>query len=182
MQRYAWSGLNKQQVGAFAEYFVKMELTMHGFQVYGTEVDDRGIDFVARYEDGPFLEVQVKSLRNTGYIFMEKENFKLRESLYLALALLREGQPPDLYLIPSSVWTEKRELFVSHDYDQGQKSKPEWGLNLSSKNLPLLDLYRFESAVAEICKPVSSVLAGRSPRNANISAIGQGCGDAGRNA
>jgi hypothetical protein len=41
MQRYKWSHLNKQQVGAYTEYFVKMELTMFGFQVYSTEVDDR---------------------------------------------------------------------------------------------------------------------------------------------
>ena len=48
MPRYKWSILNNQQVEAYTEYFVKMELTMHGFQVYSTEVDDRGIDFVVR--------------------------------------------------------------------------------------------------------------------------------------
>jgi hypothetical protein len=42
MERYRWSRLNKQQVGASAEYFVKMKLTLYGFQVYKTEVDDRG--------------------------------------------------------------------------------------------------------------------------------------------
>ncbi len=73
MQRYNWSRLNRQQVGAYTEYFVKMELTMYGFQVYSTEVDDRGIDFVARYEEGPFIEVQVKSLRSAGYVFMQKD-------------------------------------------------------------------------------------------------------------
>jgi hypothetical protein len=40
LQRYEWNQLNKQQVGAYTEYFVKMELTMYGFQVYRTEVDD----------------------------------------------------------------------------------------------------------------------------------------------
>ena len=50
MQRYDWDRLNKQQVGAYAEYFVKMELTMYGFQVYATEIDDRGIDFIAHFE------------------------------------------------------------------------------------------------------------------------------------
>src|ERR1039458_3570476 len=104
MQKYAWNGLNKQQVGTFAEYFVKMELTMYGLQVYGTEVDDRGIDFVARYKDGEFLEIQVKSARDKagdfGYVFMQKEKFKLHQNLYLALALLSEEQPPVLYLIP----------------------------------------------------------------------------------
>jgi hypothetical protein len=59
MNLYQWSTLNKQQVGAYCEYFVKMEMTMHGFQVYTTEVDDRGIDFVCRHGKGPFIEIQV---------------------------------------------------------------------------------------------------------------------------
>jgi outer membrane protein assembly factor BamE (lipoprotein component of BamABCDE complex) len=35
MQRYIWSKLNNQQVGKFAEYFVKMELAMYEFQIFG---------------------------------------------------------------------------------------------------------------------------------------------------
>ena len=77
INRYLWSHLNTQQVGTYAEYFVKMELTMFGFQVYSTEVDDRGIDFVARKGNGPFMEVQVKSLRQFGYVFMHKSKFEL---------------------------------------------------------------------------------------------------------
>lgn len=149
MPRYVWSALSKQQVGAFAEYFVKMELTMYGFQVYGTEVDDRGIDFVARYEQGPFIEVQVKSLRDKGYVFMQKEKFVLREHLLLALALLVDGQAPDLYLIPSVVWKEGNAIFVSHDYEK-KKSRPEWGLNISKKNMALLEPYRFEQIIEQI--------------------------------
>jgi hypothetical protein len=57
MERYQWSRLNKQQVGAFAVYFVKMELTLYGFQVYTTAVDDREIDFVTRHGDGPFIQI-----------------------------------------------------------------------------------------------------------------------------
>ena len=149
MQRYTWSRLNKQQVGAYTEYFVKMELTMYGFQVYGTEVDDRGIDFVARHDRGPFIEVQVKSLRPIGYVFMQKDKFTLREHLYLALGLLFEGQPPELYLIPSAVWKEGSAIFVSRDYE-GLKSKPEWGLNISKKNLALLEPYCFATTIETI--------------------------------
>jgi hypothetical protein len=127
------------------------ELTMCGFQVYTTEVDDRGIDFVARYEQGPFIEVQVKSLRSTGYVFMQKDKFMLRKSLYLALGLLFEGQPPELYLIPSLVWEKPDAVFVSRDY-VGLKSKPEWGLNLSKKHLSMLDPYRFEQTVNSLCQ------------------------------
>ncbi len=146
MPRYQWSRLNNQQVGAFTEYFVKMELTMHGFQVYSTEVDDRGVDFVVRYGRGPFVQVQVKSLRGTGYVFMEKTKFDLHEHVYLALGLLRENEPPELFLIPSTVWREPDSVFVGRNYE-GLKSRPEWGLNLSKKNAPRLTPYAFLSTV-----------------------------------
>ena len=143
MAQHIWSALSSQQVGAYAEYFVKMELTMYGFQVYTSEVDDRGIDFVARLGTGPFIEVQVKSVRNMNYVYMAKDKSELRESLFLALAILLEGQPPDLYLIPSIVWTTPDGFFVSRDYEGGT-SKPDWGLNISKKNMPRLEPYRFD--------------------------------------
>ena len=127
-----------QQVGAYAEYFVKVELTMYGFQVYSAEIDDRGIDFVARHGSGPYVEVQVKSLRGTGYLFMRKTHFALSDNLYFALGLSSDGKQPDLFLIPSRVWETPNGLFVSRDYGQeGQTSEPEWGLNLSRKNMAL---------------------------------------------
>jgi len=151
MSRYQWKTLNKIQVGTYAEYFVKMELTMHGFQVYTTEVDDRGIDFVARAAGGPFVEVQVKSSRGTGYIFMEKTKFLLSPTLHLALVLFTDGLEPVLYMVPSTVWSEPNNIFVSRDYDkEGQKSKPEWGINLSRKNLTALEPYRFEKTLASL--------------------------------
>jgi hypothetical protein len=155
MQRYIWSRLNKQQVGAYTEYFVKMELTMYGFQVYSTEVDDRGIDFVARHGRGPFIEVQVKSLRASGYVFMHKSKFSLKEHLYLALGLLSEGKPPELFLIPSFVWETPNVAFVSRDYGERLKSKPEWGLNISPRNRPVLEPYRFENSVGQLMQQAS---------------------------
>jgi len=152
MPRFQWRALNKQQVGAFAEYYVKMEFTMYGFQVYGTEVDDRGIDFVARYDSGPFIEIQVKALRQSGYVFMRKDKFHLREELYLALALLTDGFEPTLYLIPSLTWTRDNGVFVSRDYED-KKSKPEWGINVSAKNRSALETYRFEHAIQCLVRP-----------------------------
>ncbi|RZB34120.1 MAG: hypothetical protein SRB2_03513 [Desulfobacteraceae bacterium Eth-SRB2] len=149
MEKYNWEPLNRQQVGAFAEYFVKMELTMYGFQVYTTEVDDRGIDFVTKYENGPYLEIQVKSIRSKGYVFMQKEKFALNENLYLALAILNQGETPDLYLIPSTAWKKHDAIFVDRNYEN-LKSKPEWGNNLSMKNMPLLEGYRFENTVSAL--------------------------------
>ncbi len=149
MARYQWKSLNTQQAGAFAEYFVKMELAMYGFEVYSTEVDDRGIDFVARHGRGPFIEVQVKSLRDYGYVFMQKTKFDLRANVYLALALLFENEPPRLFLIPATTWHSPNEVFVDRTYD-GLKSKPEWGLNVSRKNMSSLEVFSYERALEEL--------------------------------
>lgn len=136
-------------MGAFAEYFVKVELTLYGFQVYTTEVDDRGIDFVTRYGDGPFIQIQVKSLRSPGYAFMQKVKFVPSESLYLALGLLFESKAPVLYLIPSTMWSSPGGIFADRNYE-GRASDPEWGLNISMRNMASLVPYLFETTVESL--------------------------------
>ncbi len=148
---HSFGHLNRQQVGTYAEYFVKMQLTLHGFQVYTSEVDDRGIDFVARYQHLPFIEVQVKASRTANYIFMQKSKFDLHEDLYLALVLLRTGQDPDIYYIPAIRWRQTDEIFVSRDYE-GLKSKPEWGLYISEKNILALNHFRIENLMKNTIK------------------------------
>ena len=77
MKKYEWSRLNHLQIGRYAEYYVKMEFTLAGFDVYGTEVDDKGIDFVIRKDSNNYYDIQVKSVRGLNYIFFLKEKFKL---------------------------------------------------------------------------------------------------------
>lgn len=148
LERYNWSRLTPLQVGRYAEYLVKMEFTLWGFDVYTSEVDDKGIDFVIRRDQGRYYEIQVKSLRGLGYIFLTKDKFPLRENLLAAIVLFANNEAPSIYLIPSSVWLEPNALFVSRDYNkEGQKSKPEWGLNISQRNLPLLTSYVFDRMI-----------------------------------
>ena len=153
MSRYIWSKLNNLQVGTFVEYYVKMEFAMYGFQVYTSEVDDRGLAFVARFNKSSFLSIQVKSLRkDTGYVFMTKNNFEPDPNLYLALGLLSEGNTPKLYLIPSTVWLEPNAVFVDRAYGEGYKSSPEWGVNISKKNMSLLEPYLFDEVIKSLIK------------------------------
>lgn len=123
-----------------------MEFTRHGLGVYSSEVDDRGIDFVLRTDGGRYYDVQVKSSRSLNYIFFAKSKFELRENLYAVVALFFDGELPQLYLIPSTAWHNTDALLVTHDYEGG-KSKPEWGLNLSHKNLGLLARFHFGDVV-----------------------------------
>lgn len=50
------SELNGLQLGRYGEYFAKMELASYGFDVYTSEVDDHGIDFVVRINKESFLK------------------------------------------------------------------------------------------------------------------------------
>ena len=65
---YNWKKLNSLQLGKYAEYYVKMEFTLYGFDVYTAEVDDKGIDFVIRRNE-KYYDLQVKSVRENNYIF-----------------------------------------------------------------------------------------------------------------
>jgi hypothetical protein len=147
MEKYQWSRLNNLQVGKYSEYFVKMELTLHGFDVYQSEIDDKGIDFLIRRGHDTYYDIQVKSVRGFNYIFFRKDYFQLRSNLFAAVVVLDEQQPPKLFFIPSTVWQKPNALFVSRDYQPPAKSKPEWGINLSARNHLLLEPYNFEKVV-----------------------------------
>ncbi len=157
MERHVWSRLNPLQLGRYAEYLVKMEFALYGFDVYTAEVDDKGIDFVIRKEhmqengriESRYYDVQVKSVRKMNYVFFPKDKFALRDNLMAAIGLFADGEAPQLYLIPATVWQQPNDLFVDRNYE-GSKSKPEWGLNLSRKNLALLEPYLFERTIGQL--------------------------------
>lgn len=149
MDRYNWDNLNKLQLGKYAEYFVKMEFTLFEFEVYVSEVDDRGIDFVVRKNEENYYDIQVKSARELNYIFFPKDKFSLRRNLFASIVLFFEGKPPQLYLVPSKAWLKPDDLLVSHDYED-KNTKPEWGLNLSQQNLPLLSRFSFDDVIQKL--------------------------------
>jgi hypothetical protein len=43
-------------------------------------------------------------------------------------------------------------VFVSRDYGEGLKRKPEWGLNVSARNMAALEQYRFEVSVGQLLR------------------------------
>lgn len=155
-----FDNLNNIQIGKIGEYWVKLNLTLYGVDVYTTEVDDKGIDFILRVNASQYIDIQVKTIRKakTGYVFVTKECWKdgLRDNLYLALVILENYKEPSTYLIPSTAWNNPTDLLRDRNYDSlSQKSKPEWGINLSMKNDYLLDQYSWEIRVDDFRKPAS---------------------------
>ena len=152
---HRWSRLNRLQLGKYAEYFAKMEFLLHGCDVYATEVDDHGIDFVVRTRAGRHYDVQVKSYRLAGrgtpYVFLQKSKFPISPQSLLALVQFVDGEPAKLFLVPSAIDGARNPLLESRDYGEGKKSAPEWGLTLSKKKLAgLAELCGFSAAVSRL--------------------------------
>ena len=142
---FRFDDLNHLQIGRIDEYWVKIWLTLSGFETYYNDVDDKGIDFILRLNNDKHVDIQVKTIRmNTGYVYVSKDcwNNELRGNLYLALVILENFNMPQIYFIPSTAWNTPNELLKDRDYKkEGQKSKPEWGINVSKKNMEHLNQY-----------------------------------------
>lgn len=154
--RHDWARLNRLQLGKYAEYLVKMEFLLWGCEVFTSEVDDRGIDFVIRTAQGRHFDVQVKSFRlgmgkNTPYVCIRKDKFRINRSLLLVLVQFEVGEAPVIWMIPSLVKGGANPLLESRDYGEGRKSLPEWGLTLSRKKLAqLAECCSFEAALRSL--------------------------------
>ena len=158
-----YNNIHHLQVGRIGEYWIKLMLTMQGFDTYYSDVDNKAIDFIVRLDNSKHIDIQVKTirLRSSSYVFITKGNDDhkswsnldiKRENLYLALVILTENSYPDAYLIPATAWIDPVGMFSNKNYqDRGLKSKDEWGLSISKKKLLLLDPYKLSLQI-EIIK------------------------------
>ena len=152
MRVMKWSELTHFQLGKYAEYFVKMEFIKAGFDVYTTEIDNKGIDFVVKSND-KYFDIQVKSVRDKNYVYMKKKYFSPRKNLLLALVLFEDEKSPVLLLIPSLEWKNKTHSFLVDRNYEGKKSEPEWGININNSNIEKIkSLYAFDKQIKLLLK------------------------------
>lgn len=153
-EKTRYNDLSKLSIGRIGEYLTKLVLTLHNLDVYTSEVDDKGLDFVVRTLKGNYFDIQVKSARlsTNKYVFIKKAGIwgkdSLRDNLYLSLVLFKENETPELFLIPSTAWKKESDLLRPRNGEAG--NKPEWGINLSLKNLHLLEEFNYEKQVLKI--------------------------------
>ena len=145
-----WSRLTPLQMGQYAEYYAKMEFASYGLDVYTSEVDDHGVDFVVKDKSGTFYEIQVKSMLKTSYVFIAKDKAVVDERHLVSLLCFKDGELPDFYVFPMTVWKNPNEVFK----DRANYDKPEWGINYSKKNAHLLDPYRAERILPKLAESV----------------------------
>lgn len=147
--RFRWSKLSHLQVGRYAEHLTTMRFLEAGFQVYTSEVDDRGIDHLVRYAPGRCLEIQVKAVRNRNLTFFEKKHLgksqeeielRLKSGYCVAFLLFEEGVEPDLYLIPGYDFLNPNDLL--REYPADKSVGPNFAISPTKKAQPILDRYR----------------------------------------
>lgn len=144
MPNLKWSVLSNLQLGRYGEYFAMMDFASYGYQVFTSEVDDHGIDFIARKPGCDFLEIQVKSLRikKSSYTFVREKHFDIsKDNLFIYLLLFVENEYPSAYLIPASIFRNSESSVFSY---KSHYKVPEYGINVSQKSMPLLDAYKFD--------------------------------------
>ena len=149
MQNMDWDKLNNYQMGWTAKNYVVEKFTSFGCDIKEPFLDTRYFDFTLRMPAGHLYQVKVSSVRGLNYIFFEKNKFKIKLSHMAVIAIYAQYELPKLYLVPFIVWLEPNSLFVSRDY-VGLKSKPEWGISLSEKNLPILEKYNFDEFIDKL--------------------------------
>lgn len=111
------------------------------------------MDFIVKTKKGRFIEVQVKSLRETNngnytFIYKTKMDIDDQDRIVCFIYFINE-KFPDVYLIPATAWKNPNKVFVDRDYPD-KKSKPEWGICYSKKNRSLLDEYKIENYIQKI--------------------------------
>ncbi len=138
-------GMSHLQLGKIAEYYAKLEFLSYGFEVYAPEVDDHGVDFIARNSaTGELFEVQVKSVFRSRYAYIPKSKIVLDKYHLVCFLRFEEGKEPEIFVIPAEAWKTPNAALVSRDYAAKQKSKPEWGIQYSVKNADLLEKFKSE--------------------------------------
>jgi len=127
---------------------MQAEFIKNGFDVFSTEVDDKGIDLVVKNEHGEYFDIQVKTSNQT-YVFMRKEVFKPRTNLYVALLILDKKDNQFFILIPSLDFeNEPPPTFLKDKDYEGKKSEPEYGISTSDKHLSeIIERYLFSKII-----------------------------------
>lgn len=146
--RYEWSKLNKIQKGSFGEHFAKMEFAMYGFLVFSAEVDDRGIDFVARRDDGLHFDVQVKTITERNYTYISQSKFS--EDLVICLVVLKEQFQPNLFLFRGSDWNCDTSGLLKPMKKYPSQKEAEYGINITKERVPLLQEFTFDKRVLSL--------------------------------
>jgi hypothetical protein len=135
-----WENLNHLELNRYAKEIATERLTSHGYKI-----NNKNNDLLCKAPNDIEKIIQVRSIRSsTNYVLLPKSRFDVnQENLFLLLLIFSKGEGPELYLIPSNVFKKPNDLFKDRDHYE----IPEYGMNVSRRNMHLLKPFLFEKMV-----------------------------------
>ena len=122
-----------------------MAFTLEGFEVYRTEYDDRGIDFVIRNEERKYFSVQVKAVGESANPFVYADKFETTSDFLFCAVHLVEGKTPEIFLARGTDWNEEKEFL--HFNPGGGKAGAYFEMRFAEKYAKSSERHRFENYV-----------------------------------
>lgn len=124
------------------------EIVKEKFKEYGAKIIEKDRIFSIKTKEGKGIKVLVKSIRRpTEYVLILKKHMDARQdNFYIALVIFTGDNIPELFLIPAIAFLEPNDLLR----DRPKYKEPEFGMNVSNKNMPLLNIYKFTNCFNKI--------------------------------
>jgi hypothetical protein len=141
-----WSRLGGTELIEFGKEIVAMRLERIGCRVR-RPANPRDGRLEVTAADGRPLEVFVSTQRVGGYAFWSKRRLQPARHRFAALVLLSDEPEPGVYLVPSVDWLEPAPPLTDRDY-VGQKSPPEYGIEIGRSRLASLRRYAWTEQAA----------------------------------
>jgi hypothetical protein len=137
-----WTQLGRQELIALGRTLVTARLEGLGCTVKAPS-SRIGSKLDVQTPSGRSIEVFVSTQRVGGYVFWTKRRFQPASERFAAIVLLRDGEDPDLYVVPSTEWLTASPPLTDRP-NIGKKSEPEYGISLARSSLPALERYRWD--------------------------------------
>ena len=149
MLKTTYKHLNKIQKGSLGVAFSKMAFTLEGFEVYNSEYDDRGIDFIIRNRSGKFFSVQVKTTDERSNPFIKEDKFQISNDFIFCAVRIIEGKPLSLYIARGSDWG-KGEFKCLNYNPKGGLSGAYYEIRFSKKYQAKLTIFEFQNYIVKV--------------------------------
>lgn len=147
------SDLRKQ-----VEQFVKQELMKAGLEVFASESDNRGVDFIVKAPSGKYHELflQPINLDFARSVKIPKGDLgELKDNLWIALVFVMKGIGPVLHLIPSKILeSPDNYIFFDHEQDVRFKHLSNWEIKVFQKSIGELSKYSLTNMVSKLVRKV----------------------------
>jgi hypothetical protein len=143
---HLWSTLGRREIKELGRSLVEQRFEARGC-VVTRDADARSGRLVVRRRE-TIIEVYVSTQRAGGYALWTKRRLQLDGDRYVALVVLADGEPPQLFAVPTLAFLDPVPPLVSRDYI-GLASEPEYGIELTASALDALDRYAWDAGTVD---------------------------------